>query len=607
MKHCFTSSLCRSLDVAQRNPGNRTWIPFHSIQATFFILGLVLNASAAQAVTITVTADRDPAALNESFVLTFESDGEVDGEPDFSPLNRDFQILSTGQSSSMTIINGRVTASKNWTLNVMARRDGVLDIPPIAFGRDRSAPARINVVKNAAGGAAGRNRDVFLEAEVSADRPYVQSQIILTVRLFRSVATANATLTEPPLVSGVAAVIEKLGEDRSYDTRRQGDLYSVVERKYAIYPQASGRLTIEPVVFQGQISRGFSFFGNPFGRQPQTIVAQSDPVTLEVQPVPASFPGGQWLPARELALMEEWSDYPLQFRIDEPLTRTLTLTAEGLTSSQLPELPAWRTDAFKQYPDQPVLQDDKQYTGVTGRRVEKIALIPNRAGIYTLPEINIPWWNTDTDKLEYATIPERRIEVIAPAAGAGNPPPAISPAPSSAVTPPTGVGANQPAPVAAPDSQARNDPLMRSGSHFWQWLSGSLFTLWIITLLLWWRTKRGSRDAPDGESAQHSLCDLIQALKQACLDNQPLRTKEHLLRWGRMHWPDRPPASIGEVADRCGAPLAIEIRLLNNVLYGRNGGHWQGRDLWRAFEQELKARERKPEKRQGKLEPLFKI
>ena len=181
--------------------------------------------------------------------------------------------------------------------------------------------------------------------------------------MFRSVATANASLSDPPDVSGATAVVEKIGDDKSYDTRRGGKAFNVVERRYAIYPQGSGNLTIEPVVFQGQISNGMSFFSNPFGRQPRTVVVQSDPITLNVRAIPKTFTGGQWLPARDITLSEEWSQYPLKFKVDEPLTRTITLTARGLTSSQLPELPKWQSPDFKQYPDQPKLEDDKKSSG----------------------------------------------------------------------------------------------------------------------------------------------------------------------------------------------------------------------------------------------------
>lgn len=568
---------------------------------------VLLFSAAVAAATITVTTDRDPAVLNESFVMTFESNGSVDGDPDFSPLNRDFQVLSTGQSSNMTIVNGKVSSSKSWTLNVIAKHTGTLKIPAIAFGSDRSTPSSIKVVKQAPGITANNDREIFLEVDARPKDPYVQSEVIYTVRLFRSVATANASLSDPPDVSGATAVVEKIGEDKSYDTRRDGKLYGVVERRYAIYPQGSGDLTIEPLVFQGQISNGMSFFSNPFGRQPRTVVVRSDPVNLKVKAIPKTFTGGQWLPAREITLTEEWSQYPLQFKVNEPLTRTVILTAKGLTASQLPELPAWQSPDFKQYPDQPKLEDDKKASGIIGKRVEKIAMIPSRTGTYTLPEVNIPWWNTVTNKMEYATLPERQIDVVAASTGSNaNTHNLSAPAPGKVVPPDsngkTEKSQEQTGSVAPAESTAAYLP-----STLWQWLCLVLFIIWIITLIVWRFSRKTKTGADKDDGVRLRQKDLIRELKQACLSNDPAGTKEKLLLWGRMQWPDRPPASIGDIAGRCPESLAVEIQALNNALYSRTVNDWQGRELWQAFEQENKRMKDRPVRDKGKLEPLFKI
>jgi len=571
------------------------------------VILVTLVSAAVCATTITVTTDRDPAILSESFVMTFESDGTVDDDPDFSPLNRDFQVLSTGESSNMTIINGKVSSSKSWTLNVIARHTGTLRIPAIAFGNDRSTPATVNVVKQAPGNTSSNDREIFIEADATPKDPYVQSEVIYTIRLFRSVATANASLSDPPNVTGATAVVEKIGDDRSYDTRRGGKLYGVVERRYAIYPQGSGNLTIEPVVFQGQTSNGMSFFNNPFGRQPRTIVVQSDPIGLKVRAIPQTFTGGQWLPAREITLTEEWSQYPLKFKLDEPLTRTLTLTAKGLTSSQLPELPGWQSADFKQYPDQPKLEDDKESTGVIGKRVEKIAMIPGRPGKYTLPEVNIPWWNTVRNKMEYATLPERQIEVVAPATGTNanntdTSQPAVannnlSDINKGTVNPRVDTTSGKPA-------EQESDYLPK---HLWQWLCLLLFVIWIVTLIIWRFSKKQNKESEQDNGSSVTLRAVIKELKQACMDNNPSRSKEKLLLWGRLAWPDLPPASIGEIANRCTDMLAVEIRLLNDALYSRNTDNWQGKELWREFEKEVNRIKVKPVQDRGKLEPLFKI
>ena len=73
---------------------------------------------------VTVSVDRNPVRVNESFQLYFESDGSVDGDPDFSPLQQYFQILNRSQSNNISIINGKYQRSLKWTLQVMSKQEG---------------------------------------------------------------------------------------------------------------------------------------------------------------------------------------------------------------------------------------------------------------------------------------------------------------------------------------------------------------------------------------------------------------------------------------------------------------------------------------------------
>jgi hypothetical protein len=88
-----------------------------------------------------------------------------------------------------------------------------------------------------------------------------------------------------------------------------------------------------------------------------------------------------WVPASELTLTEQWPQDPPVFHAGEPLTRTLTLSAKGLTAAQLPPLGGMTVEAFKQYVDQPELDDQTADAGVTGVRREKIAFLPTQPGV----------------------------------------------------------------------------------------------------------------------------------------------------------------------------------------------------------------------------------
>ena len=562
-------------------------------------LVILLHVQLSQATTITVKTDRQDVGLNESFVMIFESDGSVDDDPDFSPLQKDFQILSRSSSSNMSIVNGKISSTKTWKLTALARREGKLVIPSISFGKDRSQPSFVNV-KTGRGSISkpGSGEDIFLEVEVNEPSPYVQAEVIYTVRLFLSVAVSNASLTEVPQLDA-DAIVERIDEDKRYQVRRAGKRYEVIERRYAIYPLASGRVSIEPVTFQGQTSRSaFSIF-DPFGPEPRTIVERSERLSLDVRPVPGSFPGQNWLPAKLLLLNETWSKEPPVFQAGEPITRTLTLNAKGQVASQLPVLDEWQVPGFKLYPDQPVMNDEKKADGTTATRQEKTAIIPEQAGRYTLPAIKIPWWNTEKDRLEYAELPAREVEVQA-AAGSSS-----VPGQQAEVTAPQ----LDPLQVEEPaeTGSAPGPEMQVTDGGIWRGLSAGLALAWLLTLFLWWKQSRASSPREEDNERGLKLRTVLSELKAACAGNNPGASKQALLAWARLNWGQDAPASLGGIAGHCPAPLAAEIAKLNDSLYSRDGGDWQGDALWKLFSEYLDAGKDSNTEHAGELKPLYKI
>ena len=141
----------------------------------------------------------------------------------------------------------------------------------------------------------------------------------------------------------------------------------------------------------------------------------SNPITLEVKPVPDNFPGSVWLPARTLELSETWSKPPGTLRLGDSSTRTLTIQASGLQGAQLPPISSIDEDTsltgVRFYPGQETLDQTESPSGLTGQRTQSEALVPSAPGQWVLPERVLPWWNTETDTLEYARIPARDLAV----------------------------------------------------------------------------------------------------------------------------------------------------------------------------------------------------
>lgn len=562
----------------------------NTIKKLFFLLLLSSfmpgNVFAAQ---IGVSFDRNPVSLDESFQIIFTANDTPDSDPDFSPLEQDFEILGQSQSSNSSWINGRANKTIQWTLNVMAKHAGNLVVPAVKFGDDETQPSSITVTQATANKAINTDDDLFLEVEANPQSPYVQSQVLYSVRLYRRVDIAQAALNEPELSD---AVVEKLGDDSNYNTQINGVNYLVTERKYAIFPQKSGTLTIKPLVLTAEVmaSSRPNFNGFFNSQMTKTRKVSSKSVTLDVKPAPVAFTGKHWLAAEQLVLKEEWSGDNQQMKVGEPLTRTLTLLVKGATVGQLPELNTGKIDAqLKTYPDQPVLREQKKPEGLIAFKEEKIAIIPSKAGFYKLPAIEIPWFNTQTQKMEIAKIPETTITALE-AAGAPLPEPV---APVASAAEPAPQKAEQSAPVITQPQQ----------QNIWFWAALFLGTGWLATLAYFLIKRPVKKPAAEKSAAEIRLEDSVKNLKKACAGNNATAAKDALLAWGRQKYG---AASLGAIAEHSDARLRDEVLHLNQILYGKAAGQWQGKKLFQAFA-ENKAREKIAATDDGKLEPLYRL
>ncbi len=556
----------------------------------WIVLTLAMLSAAANA-KVEAELPRSTVPISDSFRVTYTVDRQVP-TPDFSPLQADFEVLSTAQSTNVSIVNGQMQQSVSWTIDLMARREGELTIPPLDFGGERSEALRVTVTAGDTGAGSAADREIYIEVEAEPAAPYVQGQVRFTLRIFRAVPTSDAALSEPQILEG-DGVIERIGEDLVYETSRGGARFSVVERRYAIFPQSSGRLVVGPMTFEAVTGGQRSLFDpRPRGRR---VRVRSEAMEFDVQPIPESFTGRAWLPAERVELIEDWPGQAgAQWRVGEPLTRTLTLRARGLSASQLAEIGAEVPEGLKQYADQPELDQATVDGSLVAVRRETVALIPSRAGSFELPAIEIPWWNTARDQLQYARVPARTVTVLPAAA---MPDPAVTAAP---VTDPL----EQP-----PADGIEAAPVSTDTPTFLAWLSAVLAAGWLTTLALWFRSRRlqiadpsspRARQRPPGPKA------VIRELERACAANDPDAASQALLQWGGSKWPGNPVHSLGELAARLDGEMQSELHRLSRARYSRSGERWNGAALWQAFEANRRKRTQHRRRDTPQLEPLYR-
>lgn len=454
--------------------------------------------------------DRQEISVDETVTLSIIVNKMLfSGQPDPAPLQRDFRIINTQESSRTNIVNGEVDSSRQWDYILAPRREGELTIPALEVGKYRTNP--ITVTVNRAPERQDRGSDgFFIESDVTPRSAYLQSELAYTVKIYTAVNFLDANL-EPPAIDD--AIVET-HDDRKYRTLIDGRYYQVIERNYSIFPQSSGTLTIPPLIFQARVEGYRSSLLDPG----KLVVKRTRGHRVEVKPPPENFRGRGWLPARNLSIAEQWSDDPGQLTVGDSITRTLTVQADGVLGSQLPELPASPPSGAKLYPDQPKIDNRKREGRITGVRTESLAVLPTEPGEIVLPEIRIPWWNIETGRREVAVIPEARLSVKPAAAQS-----------TGGGAQPERAAANRRAPSGAADTgTAVGGPLL------WTLLTLNLLLLAtsIAFAAAWYRNRRTAAAPPPAETRPPSEAKCFEALRDACRRGERADIRRRLLDWG---------------------------------------------------------------------------
>ncbi|WP_199608931.1 BatD family protein [Flocculibacter collagenilyticus] len=376
--------------------------------SVFIFILIAFSQSVFATTRVTATVDRNPAILNESIVLEVIADDSLDSTAFNSrPLMQDFIVGNTSVSSHTQIINGDMSRTTKWTTLLIPRQAGKILIPSFTIDGISSQPIELEVIA-ANAQANNQHKELFIDSQVDIDSVFVQQMISYTVKLYIATDLQSGSLTEPAMPD---ATINQVGKDKETNEIVNGKRYRVIERVYSITPQKSGTFTISGVVFNGEVvesTRRRSFFNSMTRTKPISRVGND--IEIEVQPIPDNYPEN-WLPSEFVTITEEWQPIATEYKVGEPITRTVSLTAVGVNESILPEITFTADGNIKIYADQAKSTSVQRNGKVISQRVESAAFVPNQSGEYTLPEISVPWFNTITKEINYATLPAKTITV----------------------------------------------------------------------------------------------------------------------------------------------------------------------------------------------------
>ena len=400
---------------------------------------------------------------------------------------------------------------------------------------------------------------------------YVQAQVVYTVRIFRARDFFDGALSEP---KSDDFVYRRLGEDTSYKLQRGGIRYTVIERRYVLFAQKSGKVTVPSIVLSASISAtstSLGSFGGLISRK-RPVRLRSAKIVLDVRPAAKAFSGVWWLPAKSLDATDSWSDSTEELRVGSPITRTISIRAEGVLRGQLPSLSMPDIPGLKIYSDQPELGEKSTAAGLVGQHTERWAIIPSRAGEYSVPELRIAWWDVNADRQKSAVLPARLIRVL-PAIGANE-------------NGFTGVLADAQSVVTEKDHIKTTDGNLPAGvaaasvefSH-WLWVVVLILTGWAATALFLLHKLRDKSARKKPLETRSPRCGAaLKQLKLACGSGDLLAIKRAALQWSAALWPNNSPLSLVELASR------LDDRRLSKIISAIDAAIYSGNQTFKVTE-----------------------
>ncbi len=395
---------------------------------------------------LTATVDRTALSTGQILNLTVTVTTDLTTMPQpMLPSLAGFNILGSSTSSQISIINGDITSQVVYNYQLQPTQAGDLVIEPISLtingqsyttppitvqvsqGSAAPAPQPASSTRQSAPTSTGFNgQELFIEAEVSNPNPYLGEQVIYTFRLYRIADVFDMfdqPYFEPPTFTGFWS--EGQPAQNQYQVQAGGAIYNVTELSTVLFPSKVGSVVIEPA----QISVPGGFFRND-----QRL--QTEPVSLEVKPLPANAPATFNGAVGQFSLSSTVDTTAT--KVNEPITWQINLNGYGNLKTApepvWPELPDWRS-----YDSQASINTANQNGQMGGYAVYERLLVPLKEGQFTLPPLEYSYFDPATG--QYQTLTTEPIPVtVAPGDGIVSQSPA-SPLPAETSPAETGVPA----------------------------------------------------------------------------------------------------------------------------------------------------------------------
>ena len=423
----------RSHAGANRDRQMSLFAGFGSAAFACLLLALVapgnLLAQTTPQLDVVVTLNPETISLDDQAILEVEVKGPIQDAPSPSmPTLPMFEIYSQGRSTSVTYVNGVVESSVTNRYLLVPTQAGTYPIENISVVYQNKRYVGNSVTLTVLGSGAtvspqleqravdtsGKSKDYFLEASVDNRNPYVSQQVTLTLKFFIAVQYYGSPELVEPSTTGFWT--ELLGTRGPYQQRVSNRTYRVIERKYALFPTATGeqnigRATITVTVQSRQQSRRrdpFDIFGMLGSGEEVQIRSQA--LTLNVRPLPAEGRPSDFSGTVGRFTLKA-TPTKREVEVSQPVSINFSMSGVGNIKSVaepvIPDLPDFRV--YKASSNESVTKADDRLGGT--RTIEEV-FIPNRPGQLVIPSISFSYFDPDAGQYRIARSEPISLNVI---------------------------------------------------------------------------------------------------------------------------------------------------------------------------------------------------
>jgi len=520
---------------------------------TALFISLLWQQIAFAASNIEATVSDNAIFLGDRVTLSVViDDTDSDFQLDTSLLEKDFSVSRPSRSSSSTYINGKSSFKTTWKFSLQAKHVGELTIPAFKIGNLQSKPIHVSVKEPSDQATNSNNDAIFIENSVDKQSAYIGQPIILTSKVYISQATSDLSLSAP-ILEGTN--IETYGQDKNSETIRNGIRYQIITREFQINATKAGTFTIPSPVLNGNIRQSIPVdsWRSRTVEHPINIRGESLPITIKAKP--ANFQGN-WLVSEDVRLSEDPSITEKSYHVGEPITRAITLQIASIDTDKLPNLDFNYPKNLRFYPDQDELKTGTANNIHYAQRVIRHAIIADQPGKLTLPEIKLAWWNSKTDKQEYAILPARTLTILPAETTAEQPP--VAPIPMENPTTDTST-------LTAPPAVNHEQLII------WQIISALLLIMLIALVIyhLYYRRRYNSKITNDQDEQINKTIAPYERLQQTLQTNVPAASYQALLQYAQDSFPGLKSLSHliekMQLDEQDKKQLNIEIQRLENA------------------------------------------